>query len=127
MKKLMVCPHCGAELFRKIVNAGYQSGRDMGRPKGARGVDLSYCGYFCHEHGDVTDNAIVREIPEWFDTLESFDVNLTGVETDRLTVTQSGVYDYWGNYLFPIPKNGPPDDWSIWLREEVNDYLEAME
>lgn len=51
MKK-MTCPMCGAEARRRI-ETGYISGRELGRPPGAKGSDTFEVFWSCPIHGDV--------------------------------------------------------------------------
>lgn len=57
------CPHCGQLVSLEIVQ-GYMSRAELGRPRGARGEDLSYPVSMCSVHGEVSP-VEVDDQDEW--------------------------------------------------------------
>ena len=118
MKKKDVCPACGAEVWRETVNDSYATAQDLGRPTGAKGMDLCHLETHCPKCGRIARSQEI-EVAEWFDGLD-------GQEVDGLTVVRGRIIDTHGNDLFGLPRQ-EPENWKNWVRATVQEWLEGRE
>ena len=118
MKKIVVCKKCGGTVTRRVVDDGYLSGADLGRARGAKGIDLSHIEYDCVKCGRNVE-AIEVEKKEWFDELE-------GQTIAGLTVSRGWLLDEYGNTLFGLPKERP-ENLEAWIADKAEEWLEYGE
>ena len=134
MKRLVVCPECGAGLTWKAIprTAGYVDAQSLGRPRGAKGLDIPPdFGHFCPEHGQV--KAKVSEIPDWWDregfTLPEIPDRLGtfrwGRDTGHDGVVRRESPVFWAFHTTPIPvPETDPGDLVAWAEKTLDEAVD---